>query len=57
LATDGVLDTSSASEKVALQSEDFGIAVQAWMLFLSHEYVFVEKVVKIKITCSVQKQD
>lgn len=41
LATDGVLDTSSTSEKVAFQSKNFSIAVQTWMLFLCHEYIFV----------------
>ena len=56
LTVDGVFDTASTGEEVAFESEDLSVTVKTWMLFFSHEYVFVEEVVIIKITYSVEEQ-
>lgn len=56
LTGDGVFYTASTSQEVALKSENLGVTVKAWMLFFGHEYVFVEDVVVIEITCSVEEQ-
>ena len=57
LITDGVLDTAAAGEEISLQSEDFSITVNTWMLFFSHEYIFIEESEVIKVSCSVEEQN
>lgn len=55
LVGDGVFDTASAGEEVALKSEYLGISVESGMLFIGDEYVFVEEIVIIEIAGSVKE--